>query len=441
MSRTSSSSSAASQTWSASRFMRLGLITAGVLVLCAGSWSAFASISGAVVADGRFKVQGERQVVQHLDGGIVAQLKVREGDEVEAGDVLMQLDGRHLEAELSIVKNQLYQTLARIARLEAEQDGLEKPEFPPELISAAATDPEIATIPIRQTRLFQSRLERLDREREQLRERQKQIADELDGLEAEAQGLSRQLELVDDELRDQRSLLDRGLTQSTRVLSLERERARFEAELGSLTAAQAQARGRIAELDLEYSSLGGDRVEEAVSNLSDLQSTAADLRERRLELLETISRLDVRAPRDGVVLDLSVFTIGAVVQSGEPVMYIVPTEDDLVVEARIAPEDIDQVWPGQEARLRLAAANQRTTPELDAAVRRVSADSLEDPATRQPYYAAELTMTDEAHEHLEDASLVAGMPVDAFIQTETRSPISYLIRPISDYLARSWRER
>ena len=436
-----SSSPPVGQSWSARRFMRLGLVTAAILVICVGGWSAFASISGAVVAEGRLKVLGERQVVQHLTGGIVAELNVREGDTVQAGEVVLRLDGRRLEAELSIVTNQLHETLARIARLEAEQDGAAAPAFTEELTSAAATDSEVAAILSGQERLFQTRLDRLHREQEQLRERQVQISDEIRGYEAEAQALSRQRDLVDQELRDLRSLLERGLTQAARVLSLERERARVEGELGSLAAAKAQARGRITELDLQRSALEGNRIEEAVAQLSDLKATAADLRERRLEILETIARLDVRAPRDGVVLGLTVFTIGAVVQPAQPVLYIVPTEDDLVAEARIRPQDIDQVWPGQPARLLLAAANQRTTPELDSVVLRLSADALEDPATGLTYYAAELAVTAEARAGLGDIPLVAGMPVDAFIQTEARTPISYLMRPMTDFLSRSWRER
>ena len=427
--------------WPAGRFLRLGVVTAAVLVLCLGGWSAFAAISGAVVTEGRLKVLGERQVVQHLTGGIVAALEVREGDRVGAGQVLLRLDGRRLQAELAIVGNQLQETQARIARLEAEQDGAEAPRFPDDLRAAAAADPEVAAILHGQERLFTSRLERLHREREQLRERQLQIGDEIEGLDAERRALARQLDLLEQELRDQRSLLDRGLTQATRVLSLEREVARIEGEIGALTAATAQARGRITELDLQRSAVEGNRVEEAATQLSDLKATAADLRERRLELQETIGRLKVRAPRDGVVLGLSVFTVGAVVQPGEPVLWIVPTGDALVADVRIRPQDIDQVWPGQPARLHLAAANQRITPEIPSRVLRVSADALEDPATGQHYFTAELEVTDDARAQLGDIPVVAGMPVNAFIETGVRSPISYLMRPMTDFLSRSWRER
>jgi HlyD family secretion protein len=184
-----------------------------------------------------------------------------------------------------------------------------------------------------------------------------------------------------------------------------------------------------------------NRVEEAMTQLRDLKPAEADLRERRLDLIETIEQLDVRAPRDGVVLDMRIFALRAVVQAADPILYVVPISDELVVETRIRPQDIDQVWPGQPARLRFAAFNQRTTPEVAATVLRISPDALQDQATGETYYSAEITLAPEALDLLDGLTLIAGMPVDAFIQTGARSPLAYLVQPMTDFLARAWREQ
>lgn len=433
--------SAVAQRWSATRFMRLGGITAIILVFCLGAWAAFASISGAVVAQGRLKVSGERQVVQHLTGGVVAEIAVREGDVVQAGDLLVRLDDRRLRAELAILDTQLHETMARIARLEAEQDQAPAITFPAELLAAAGRDPEIAGLVAGQQRLFDTRRVRQATEREQLRERQAQIEEEIRGLEAQAESYARQLELVDEELLSLASLRAQGLMQASRVLAVERESVNLSGEMGALAAAIAQARGRITEIDLQRSALDGSLVEDAMTQLRDLKPSEADLRERRLDLIETIDQLDVRAPRDGVVLDMRIFALRAVIQAADPILYVVPISDDLVVDARIRPQDIDQVWPGQPARLRFAAFNQRTTPEVEATVLRVSPDALQDQATGETYYSIEIGLAPDTLDLLAGLTLIAGMPVDAFIQTGARSPIAYLVQPMTDFLARAWREQ
>ena len=426
--------------WSAGRPLRLGVAALLVLVVGFGGWAAFASIAGAVVAPGRLKVEGERQIVQHLDGGIVAEILVDEGEEVEAGEVLMRLDATRARAELAIVESQLFEVMARIGRLEAEQTGGDAPIFDDELIEAAAERPQVARLVEGQRSLHVARIETVARETEQLRERQTQIREEIRGSEAQRESLDRQLAFIEQELVDQRSLLERGLTQASRVLSLEREKARLEGQIGSLTAQAAQLRGRITEIDIQLTGREATRREEAITQLRDLRTSEAELKERRLSLTDTIERLDIRAPRSGIVLGLTVFTVGAVVRPAEPVMYVVPTEEALVVEARIEPIHIDQVFPGQPARLRFAAFNQRTTPEVGSTVLRVAPDALTDESTGVSYYPAELAISEDALNELGGLTLVAGMPVDAFIQTGERSPMSYLMRPLTDFFQRAWRE-
>jgi HlyD family secretion protein len=427
--------------WSASGALRLGVISVVVLVFGFGAWSAFASISGAVVASGRVKVETNQQVVQHADGGVVAELLVKEGDRVEAGDLLIRLDDRLLRAELNIVEGQLYEVMARIGRLEAEQEGGDAPRFDPELLAVAATRPDVAQLVAGQTRLFEARLDTLNRETEQLRERQTQIEEEIEGSEAQMSALDLQLGFINDELVDQRSLLARGLTQTSRVLALERENARLTGEYGALKAQVAQARGRITEIEIQILGRDATRREEAIRELRDLRSREAELKEQRLQRIEVLERLEIRAPRAGVVIGQTIFTVRAVIRPAEPILYIVPSETALVVEARVEPQNIDQVYIGQPARLRFAAFNQRTTPEIDGSVRRVSPDALTDEATGMSYYTAEIAISEQGYADLEGLTLQAGMPVDTFIQTGERTPISYLFQPMMDFFARSMTER
>ncbi len=426
--------------WSAGRQLRTGLAVVLVLVGGFGAWAALASIAGAVVAPGRLKVEGERQIVQHLEGGVVSELLVDEGDEVQAGDVLVRLDATRIAAELAIVEGQLFEILARIGRLEAEQINAPEPLFDDELLQLATEREAVARLVEGQRGLHVARLETIQRETEQLRERQTQIREEIRGSEAQRESLDRQLGFIEQELVDQRSLLDRGLTQASRVLSLEREKARLEGEIGTLTAQAAQLRGRITEIDIQLTGREATRREEAITELRDLRTSEAELRERRLSLRDQLDRLEVRAPRSGIVLGQTIFTVGAVVRPAEPIMYVVPTEEALVVEARIEPIHIDQVYPGQPARLRFSAFNQRTTPEVASTVLRVAPDALTDEATGVSYYPAELAISDDVLNELGELSLVAGMPVDAFIQTGERSPMSYLMRPMTDFFQRAWRE-
>jgi HlyD family secretion protein len=427
--------------WSAAGAMRLGAIATLVLVFGFGGWSAFASISGAVVAPGRLKVETNQQVVQHPDGGVVAELLVKEGDRVEAGQVLIRLDDTLTRAELAIVEGQLFEALARIGRLEAEQENAAEIVFDPELLAAAAERPEVARLVEGQLRLFTARRDTAKRETEQLRERQTQIEEEIAGAEAQKEALRLQLGFIDSELTDQRALLAKGLTQTSRVLALERENARLTGESGALTAQVAQARGRITEIDIQIIGRDAQRREEAITELRDLRSREAELREQRLSRLEVLSRLDIRAPRAGTVLNLSVFTVRAVIRPAEPILFVVPSESALVVEARVEPTSIDNVYPGQPARLRFSAFNQRTTPEIDGSVLRVSPDAIVDERTQTSYYLATVDISDEGMQQLEGLTLQAGMPVEAFLRTGDRTPLSFLMQPLTDYFARSMTEQ
>lgn len=426
--------------WSAGGYMSLGVVVVAILVFGLGGWSAFASISGAVVSSGRLKVESERQVVQHLEGGVVAEILVQEGDVVQAGDILVRLDGARARAELGIVESQLFEAMARIGRLEAEQVDADEIVYDPELLEMAAARPEVASLVEGQTGLFNARNDTVRRETEQLRERQAQIEEEIEGSHAQRESLEIQLSFIEQELGDLRSLLERGLAQASRVLSLEREKARLIGQTGALTAQIAQARGRITEIDIQLNGLTAERREQAITELRDLKSREAELKERRLAALDVLDRLDIRAPRSGVVLEMTVFAIRSVVRPAEPLLYIVPLEEALVVEARVEPVNVDQVYPGQSARLRFSAFNQRTTPEIEAVIARISPDAIVDETTGLSFYTAEVVIPDEQLARLGELTLVAGMPVEVFIQTGDRSPMSYLMKPVTDFFSKSMRE-
>ncbi|MEM7267852.1 MAG: biotin/lipoyl-binding protein, partial [Pseudomonadota bacterium] len=295
--------------WRAGKHVMLGAIALAVLLGGVGAWSALASIAGAVVATGQLKVESNRQVVEHLDGGVVKDILVKEGDVVEPGQILIRLDDKLMAAELSIVEGQLYEIMARRGRLIAERDELRTITYADELREAASRNPEYQSLLDGQSRLFEARRDTAAREKEQLRERQTQIEEEILGAQAQSEALNRQLEFVGQELTDLRGLLKKGLAQASRVLALERENARLLGQVGELKATVAQLKGQISEIEIQLLSLESTRREEAITQLRDFEYRSNELRERRNSLLETLDRLDIRAPRPGRVLGLTIHAL------------------------------------------------------------------------------------------------------------------------------------
>ncbi len=421
--------------------MAVGLIALVTLVGGFGTWSAMSEISGAVIASGQIEVERNRQVVQHPDGGVVEAILVDEGDTVEAGQVLIRLDADELRSELAIVESQLFELMARRGRLDAERDGSDAPEFDPLLVERARDNAEVRGLMEGQARLFEARLDSVANEIEQLRRRFDQIENQVEGIDAQQAALTRQLRLIEEELSDQQSLLDRGLAQASRVLSLQREEARLSGLVGELTAQKAQAQGRMTEIEIEILKLRSQRREEAITRLRDLQFREMELAERRRTLSQRLERMEVRAPLAGIVYGLQVFAPRSVIRPADPLLYLIPQDRPLVIAARVAPIHIDQVFPGQDVTLRFSAFDQRTTPELFGQVTQVSADIFTDEATQSSYYRAEITLSEEQQNRLpEDVALVPGMPVEAFIRTEERTPIAYLVKPLTDYFAKAFRE-
>lgn len=429
--------------WSARRYLVVGIAITLVLFLGVGVWSAAAMISGAVIAQAELRVETKRKTVQHLEGGVVEEIMVRDGDIVRVGDILMRLDSTAVASNLEIVESQLDELMARQSRLEAERD--EASEITPsqDVLKRAEFRAQAKAMLDGQISLFNARRETLDRQINQLKGRIEQTRDEIQGGEAQVEALDRQLVLIREELADQRDLLTKGLTQRTRVTALEREEARLSGERGALLSRVAQSDGRILELDIRMLELLSTRREQAIAELRDMTARIAELRERRTALAESLSRMVIRAPDNGVVLDMSVTTVGGVVTPAEPLMFIVPTDSRLIVEARIETFARDQVYPEQDATVLFPGFNQRTTPELHGNVVKVGADRLEDERSGFPYFLVEIDISESEFERLRaaiDTELVPGMPAEAHIQTGERSAASYFLKPLTDNWRRVWTE-
>lgn len=426
--------------WSARRPTILGMSTLAVLVLGFGLWSTMTTLSGAVVASGRIEVEQNRQVVQHPDGGVVAEIQVTEGAAVEAGAILIRLDGTLIQSERAIILGQKRELAARTARLEAERDGADTITFSPDLLAEAENDPALASLIKGQKGLFDARVESSAKVREQLSRRIEQIRAQISGIEAQSLALETQLSLIKTELGSQQGLLDKGLAQASTVLALQREEARLMGLVGELIASRAGAEARITETEIEISRVSSMRIEEAVQELRQIAPALGEASERLNALDEQISRLDIRAPVSGIVLGLAVTTPRAVIRPADPVLYLVPQDRPLVIAAQVPPIHIDQIHVGQPVELVFSAFSSRTTPQLKGKISKVSADSFTDQATQASYYRAEIVLDEGEIARLEGQALLPGMPVDAFIQTQAQTPLAYLIKPFTDYFSRAFRE-
>lgn len=427
--------------FSSTKPLAIGLIASLLLIVGFGGWAVMAQLSGAIIATGQIEVDQNRQIVQHPDGGVVSEILVEEGDTVANGDVLLRLDPRNQQSELSIIQGQLFELMARRGRLVAERDNLESVTFDPRLIEAAQIDPAINELKSGQEQLFHARRENLTKQVEQLRKRTSQIDNQIDGIIAQKAALNTQLELIEIELVDQQKLLDRGLAQASRVLALQRTQAELSGNLGDLIAREAEAAGRITEIEIEIQSQYTKRQEEAITRLRDQQFRALELEERAKALIDRLERMDIRAPASGIVYGLTIFTPRSVIRPAEPVMYLIPQDRPLIIAAQVSPINIDELFITQDVTLRFSALDQRQTPELFGKVVKVSADAFVDEATRATYYRAEIILNDGQIDRLPaNITLIPGMPVEAFIKTSDRSPLSYLVKPLTDYFVKAFRE-
>jgi HlyD family secretion protein len=424
--------------------VRRTLLFGGVLVLALcvglGGWAATTQISGAVVAAGSLVVDSNVKKVQHAAGGIVGAILARDGQRVRAGDVLVRLDDTITRAGLQIVARSLDELTARKARLEAERDGAEEIAFPEDW-AGREEEPAIAHLLAGERNLFGLRRAARGGQKMQLTQRIEKMNDEIAGQTAQEAAKRREIELITRELTGVQTLWKKKLTSINRVTLLEREAARIEGERAQLSAAIAQAQARIAETELQIIQIDRDLGSEVGKELREIEGKIGELKERRVAAEDQLKRIDIRAPQDGVVHQSTAHTVGGVVSPGEPIMLIVPEADSLIAEVRIAPEQIDQVRLGQAVVLRFPSLNQRTTPEIAGAVGRVSADTTTDQRTGLSFYTVRIAMPPEEVAKLGAVTLLSGMPVEALVQTQSRTVLSYLVKPLQDQLARALRER
>jgi HlyD family type I secretion membrane fusion protein len=426
--------------WSARLPLAAGIAALWLLVGGLGFWAVHAKIAGAVVTSGTVQVQSNRQIIQHLDGGVVGEILVREGDRVGPGDVLLRLDGSRQRSELEIVEGQLREIQVRQARLRAERDEAPEIRLTAELLELAETDPQLATNITEEDALFAARLEAMVQGIRLLDEKNVQIANRISGIEAQLAALREQVDLLNEELRGQEALLAQHLTQTARVSGLRRERAAIGGQIARLEAEIAELRGDAASNEIARLQLKTSRREEAVTTLRNLQYHEIELSQRRQILVETLSRLDIRAPVGGIVYDTQVFALRSVIRAAEPLMYIVPQDQPLVVQSRVETHAIDDVYHGQEASLLFPAFDQRETPQLLGVVSRISADAVTEDRTGISYYMVEIEVPQAEADRLGGRTLLPGMPVEVFMRTGDRTPLVYLTQPLMSYFNRAFRE-
>ena len=425
---------------SISKHMMAGLVIVIVLAGGVGGWAGTMTLSGALIAQGSVVVDSNVKKVQHPTGGIVGELRVRDGDRVKQGDIVVRLDDTVTRANLAIVTKGLDELYARKARLESERDGLSAVKFPADLL-ARASDPDIASIVDGERKLFQLRSSARTGQKSQLRQRIEQLNEEVRGLRAQNDSKDKETKLIEREKEGVYDLWKQKLVPLTKLTELERAAVRLEGESAQLIAQTAQAAGKISETELQIIQIDRDLSSEVAKETREIDGKIGEFVERKITAEDQLKRVEIRAPQDGMVFQSNIHTVGGVITAGDAMMMIVPDADNLTVEAKVNPQDIDQVRPGQTALLRLSAFNQRTTPEIYGTVTRISADASTDQRTGQTYYTIRIGMSGEEVAKLGEVRMVPGMPVEAFVQTGDRTMISYFIKPLSDQLMRMFREK
>ena len=422
-----------------------GHVASGVIALLLlagglGGWAATAELAGAVIAQGTVVVESNVKKVQHPTGGVVGDIRVRDGDKVAAGDLLLRLDETITRANLQIVTGQLDELEVRKARLVAERDDRPAIEVPLKL-AKRLVEPGVKDMVAGEKALFDSRHKAREGQKAQLKERIAQLRREIEGHEGQQQTKARESSLIQKELVALLALQQKDLVPSSKMLAMQREEARISGERAQLVASAAQARGKIAEIELQMIQLDQDLKTEVMKDLREILAKQAELNERRVAAEDQLRRVEVRSPYAGVVHQMSVHTVGGVITQSEPVMLIVPEGDALVIEAKVAPQDIDHVWPGQPAVIRFPAFNQHTTPEFKGEVQRVAADLTREPQLNQAYFVTRITLPEAELKRMGALRLVPGMPAEVHIKTGERTALSYLIKPLSDQVVRAFRER
>lgn len=420
-----------------------GPVTAGfliILVFVIGSlvWASTATLASAVIASGQLKVDSNRKQIQHLDGGIVTDILVSDGQNVKAGDPLIILDPVQAESSLGIVASALFSAEVQKVRLQAERDGLMAPDF--SALSTINYNDEDNLIKAQQS-LFDIRLSVQKSQEEILNQQITNLESQIEGYESQQVSTKKQLDISRDELDKLEELKKQGLVGNERLLELQRNIAQLEGRAGELISAKAGAKASIDEKRLELVRLKRSFNEQVLAELQEIESQILDLKERNNAASHQLKQMVVYAPVDGSIVGLNVHTIGGVVVPGQLLMEIVPTNDLLIIEGKVSPADVDDLHVGQFARVKLSGLQQRTTPELQGSLKYVSADSILDERSGMSYFIIRVTVTAEELAKLATEQLIPGMPAEVFVQTGERTAMDYLLQPLTDTIDRAWRER
>ena len=411
--------------------MIIGLIVIGIFFAGFGYWAIRAPIAGAAIAPGVVIASGQNQSIDHLEGGIIAEIATRNGALVKQGDPLVYLDPTQAASSRNRVEKSLIALYANLSRMTAEMSDAEALNFSDELLERAKNNQQTQPLELQEAE-FNSRLVQHKSELSVLDEQVSAIEQEMSGIELQIGAENTKLVVLEDEIKAKKSLLDRGLTPKNQYNALLREQADTQGAIGSLTARIGQRKKSISEVRVRQETLRATRRSEASSQINELRTQIDDLEEQLTSRADILQRMVIRAPVDGVIVKIEKNTIGSIISPGETVLELLPTSSDLIISARVSPIDIDIVTIGQEASIRFSALNTRTTPEVPATVEYISADRLVDQATQEPYFDARLKLISDLPEDFDPDKIYAGMPVDAFIQTGDRTFVEYLAKPITD---------
>lgn len=413
-----------------------------VLVLGVGltsGWAILVPLSAAVTVPGTLVVESNVKKIQYPGSGVIAEIPARDGMRVKQGDLLVRLDETQLRTNLQVLSDQLDETRVRIARLTAERDGSDEPKMPGNSADQAAGQ-DLGPLVASETSLFKARLGTRENQKQLLHSNIAQLEEEIDGIEAQIKSKSAQLDLISSELKGVQTLFDKQLVPLTRLTALQRQAAQLDGERSQLKSTIAETRSKISQAELEIVKIDKDLRSEVMKDLRDTQDKEGELTQKIVAARDLLNRVEIRAPSAGVVHQLTVHTIGGVVGAGEVIMEIVPDSDDLQVEAKLPPVNIDQVHVGQDVLVRFSAFNQRTTPQIKGEVSYVSADLTQDQQSKSSYYTIKVTLTAGELRRLGKLQLVSGMPAELFLQTGSRTMMSYLLKPITDQLKRTFSE-
>lgn len=422
------------------RFLKMGFLAIVFLIGVGLVWGSLAKIKGAVIAPGVVVVEGKPKTLQHLDGGIVGEIFVKDGDTVTEGDIVMQLDPTMLGANEDLVNTRLREAMARVARLEAERDGQRSITWPADLVTAR-DDPIVASAMIGQEKLFTARRVAALGQVDQLQQRIAQFKDQINGLNSLISSKESQAMKIREEAAAKRTLVEKGWLAKPVILTLEREELRLKGDVANHQSEIARLNNSISETDVQILQLRRERQAEVLTELRQVETEVSDFREQLTTASDQLRRIDVIAPVTGKVHNMTVTTIGGVVAPGQEIMQIIPADDRLIIEAQVDPADIDQIYPGQKTTVRLSAFNMRTTPEMNGLVIQSSADRIIDQVTGLPYYSVKIEIpTEELARLPENLTLLPGMPAESFMQTDSRSVLSYVLKPATDAMNHTFRE-